>query len=75
MISLYANHFRKISRTEAAIRGVPENFAKLPEACNFIKKETLAQMFSCEFSEIFENTYFIEHLWWLLLHRYFYQYH
>ena len=26
-----------------------------PEACNFIKKETLAQVFPCEFCEIFEN--------------------
>ena len=25
---------------------------------NFIKKETLAPMFSCEFCEIFENTFF-----------------
>ena len=25
--------------------------------CNFIKKETLAQMFSCEFCEISENTF------------------
>ena len=31
-------------------------------ACNFIKKETLAQVFSCEFSEIFKNTFFTEHL-------------
>ena len=30
-------------------------------------KKTLAQMFSCEFSEIFKNNFFIEHLWWLLL--------
>ena len=29
-----------------------------PEACNFIKKETLAQMFSCEFSEISKNIFF-----------------
>ena len=28
------------------------------EACNFIKKETLAQVFSCEFCEIFKNTFF-----------------
>ena len=28
------------------------------EACNFIKKETLAQVFSCEFCDIFKNTYF-----------------
>ena len=27
-------------------------------ACNFIKKETLAQVFSCEFFEIFKNTFF-----------------
>ena len=29
---------------------------------NFIKKETLARVFSCEFCEIFKSTYFIEHL-------------
>ena len=29
---------------------------------NFIKIETLTQVFSCEFSEIFKNTLFIEHL-------------
>ena len=40
---------------------------QLPQACNFIKKETLAQMFSCEFCETSENIIFIEHLWWLLL--------
>ena len=28
---------------------------KKPDACNFIKKETLAQVFSCEFCEISEN--------------------
>ena len=28
-----------------------------------IKKETLAQMLSCEFSEISTNTFFIYHLW------------
>ena len=32
------------------------------EACNFIKKETLAQVFSCEFCEIFKNTFFTGHL-------------
>ena len=32
------------------------------EACNFIKKEALAQVFSCEFCEIFKNTFFTEHL-------------
>ena len=27
-------------------------------AHNFIKKETMAQLFSCEFFEIFKNTFF-----------------
>ena len=30
-------------------------------ASDFIKKETLAQVFSCEFSEISKNTFFTEH--------------
>ena len=34
-----------------------------PKACNFNKKETLAQVFSCEFWEISQNTFFTEHLW------------
>ena len=33
------------------------------EACDFIKKDTLATMFSCEFCEIFQNTFITEHLW------------
>ena len=37
------------------MKGVLKNFAKFtgkqirPKACNFIKKETLAQVFFCEF--------------------------
>ena len=31
--------------------------------CNFIKKETLALLFSCEFCEIPKSTFFTEHLW------------
>ena len=34
-----------------------------PTACNFIKKETLAQVFSCEVCEIFKNIFLTEHLW------------
>ena len=33
------------------------------EACKFIEKETLAQLFSCEFCEISMNIFFTEHLW------------
>ena len=36
-------------------------------ACNFIKKDTLTQVFSCEFCEIFRSTFFTENLRGLLL--------
>ena len=32
-----------------------------------MKKKTPAQMFSCEYCKILKNSFFIEHLWWLLL--------
>ena len=51
------------SRPEVSCeKGVLRNFTKFtgrhlwPEACNFMKKETLAQVFSCEFCEISKNT-------------------
>ena len=36
---------------------------KTEAACNFIKKETLAHVFSCEFCEISKSNLFTEHLW------------
>ena len=45
---------------------VRESLFEETVACNFIKKETLAQVFS--FCEIFNNNFFIEHLWMLLLY-------
>ena len=33
------------------------------EACIFINKDTLAQVFSCVFSEIFKNTFLPVNLW------------
>ena len=33
-----------------------------PEVCNFIKKETLTQVFSCEICQISKNIIFTEHL-------------
>ena len=36
----------------------PDVFCEKGAACNFIKKETLAQVFSCEFCEISKNTFF-----------------
>ena len=41
-----------------------------PETCDFIKKETLAQLLSCEFCEISKKTFFTEHHWSLLLKIY-----
>ena len=55
----------------SVIKRVLRNFAKftgkhlsfLIEACNFIKKETLALVLSLEFYEISRNTFFTEQLW------------
>ena len=33
-----------------------KNAGLRPEACNFIKKEALAHLFSCEFCKIFKNS-------------------
>ena len=38
------------------------SFSCRPEACKFIEKETPTQLFLCEFSEIFKNMFFTEHL-------------
>ena len=53
-------------------KGVLENFSKfkgknlrqslLFNKVFFIKTETLSQVFSCKFREIFKNTFFTEHL-------------
>ena len=63
-------------------KGVLKNFAKFTGkhlcqslffnkvvggTCSFIEKKTLAQVFPCEFCKIFKHTFFIIHLWWLLL--------
>ena len=37
-----------------------ENKVKILIKLNFIKQETLAQVFSCEFCGIFKNTFFME---------------
>ena len=60
--------------SEAATRGVPWKKVSLEisqnEACNFIKKETLAQLFSCEFSETSTNTFFCFREDWQYLNLY-----
>ena len=55
-----------VVRSCSVKKGVLRNFVKLtvkhlcqsPFLNNFIKKVTLAQVFSCEFCEIFKNTFF-----------------
>ena len=42
---------------------------KKPEVCSFIKKETLAQVFSYEFCEISKNTFSKNNSERLLLHN------
>ena len=34
-----------------------------PQACSFIKKGSLTQVFSCKFCEISKNTFSAEHIW------------
>ena len=58
-------------------KGVLRNFVKftgkhLRQSLFFnkvagLKSKALAQVFSCEFYEISQNTFLTEHLWWLLL--------
>ena len=50
--------FCKIHRISSCAR-----VSFLIRACNFIKKETLTQVLSCEFCEISKNTFFTERLW------------
>ena len=64
-------HFIKILWTWLCLVGavvvrrcsVKKVFLKISQ--NF--KETLTQVLSCEFFEMFKNTFFIEQFWWLLL--------
>ena len=57
---------------EKGVRKISQNsqenaYARASLLINFNKKETLAQVFSCEFREILKNIFFIEHFCWLLL--------
>ena len=54
--------FTTYTRNNIALKSCRVNEAttllkKRPEACNFIKKGTQAQVFSCEFCEISESTF------------------
>ena len=60
--------FLKISQISQENTYFRVSFLIKPQVCNFIKKEALTRVFFCEFCEISKNTFFIEHLWWLLLY-------
>ena len=60
--------FVKSSHRRCSVRkGVLRNFAKFTGKylCQslFFKKETVAHVFSCEFSKISKNNFFTEYLW------------
>ena len=66
--NIWNGPFRSSRPEVSCEKGVLRNFAKFTakhlcrnfffnKACNFIKKETLAQVFSCEFCEISKNTF------------------
>ena len=52
-------HFEKFTKKHCVRVSV---FIKNSLCHNFIKIETLAQVFHCEFCKIFKNTFFTEHL-------------
>ena len=53
-------HLFKINKMYSAGTSARSNYPEMfnPEACNFTKKETLAQAFFCEFCEISKNTFY-----------------
>ena len=62
------NHHLRIVllQTEAVAWSFAEKKVFLKVSCNFIKKETETQIFFFEFCKVFKNTFFIEHILWLL---------
>ena len=75
--SFYRSSHRRCSVKEGVLRNFAKNtgkylceslfFNNVAGLCNFIKKEALAQVFSCEFCEIFKTPFFKEHIWQLLI--------
>ena len=53
----------KDGRCKSKIRDTLTLQKQRPQDCNFIKKETLAQVLFCEFCEISKNIFFTDHLW------------
>ena len=58
-VGTHLNRIKGSSCTQSYLTAL----AQFSGACNFIKKETLTQVFPCEFCEISKSTFFTEHLW------------
>ena len=54
--------FLEISQNSQENVCARDSFLIKLQACNFIKKEALVEVFSCEFCEISKNTFSTEHL-------------
>ena len=65
-------NFHKIYRKTPVLESLFNKLqAQAVEVCNFIKRDTLTQMRSCEYYNIFKNTFFTEKPpGWLVLHFY-----
>ena len=57
----YSQRFRKVLKKMSVLESLFNQVVSL-RACKFIKKESPAQVLSCEFYKIFKNVYFVEHL-------------
>ena len=75
LVQLFVLFINRSSHRSCSIKkAVLRNFTKftgkhlcrslrcMPQACNFIKKEALTQVFSCGFCEIFKNTFLTEQI-------------
>ena len=64
-IDLFQNFFlyKKLTKINLSYRNSHQRYSlkKLPETCNFIKKEIPTKVFCWKFCEIFKNTFFTEH--------------
>ena len=61
---MYRSSHHMCSMNKVVLRNFKEFTGKhLWQSRFFNKKETLAQVFSCEFCEISKNIFFTEHLW------------
>ena len=56
------NHHRRYSVRKGVFRNFPKFTGKYLCQSLFFKKETVAQVFSCEFSKISKNAFFTEYL-------------